>query len=409
MKKLLARPSSKFLLVLALVLIALVATGCGGGSKKKKSPPPPPPPPQLGPLFGPENQPLLGPPNQTAAERRRRVAEQERLLRDQQVLEQEHKEALEAHQRVVEEHQRRLGEEARARQRVADDNRGFSEEEIKERTTERAKAKNPEGDVIQPFDEEIDPHRQELFNDVRPQEEDLHFRAFIPLLDGDQLTRPLGAVHRNKENFVLFDFHDRDSEFENDHNTLTNPFYIQRLRDQAIRFQEPMFKTPVEFRGDHNGIRPDSWKLTVAGNEGPAPSFKQYNKHQKEHHSLSGWVDLQRKAGKKRKMITNDSNYRFNAIRRGGENFDPLSGVMHDQMRENIDFGKDRFILDQPIAQSNGDNPFASTKMISGFDMAKFNTSKRMKYIRDPILEIEPPLNLTIIDDKRTGQWMAPN
>ena len=263
--------------------------------------------------------------------------------------------------------------------------------------------------MIEPFDEDESGHVSLLENEIKPEQEDLHFRAFIPLLDGDQLTRPLGAVQNNKENFVLFDFHDRDSEFENVHNTLTNPFYIQRLRSKAIRFQEPLFQTPLEFRGDHDGFRPDSWKLTVAGNEGPKPSFKQYNQHKKDHHSLKGWSDLQHKAAKKRKNIVGDANYKFNAMRRGGENFDPLSGQMHDQMRENIDFGKDQFILDQPIAVAEGDNPFASTSMVSGFDMAKFNSAKRRKYVRDPIIEIEPPLNLNIIDNKRTGQWKAPN
>ena len=187
--------------------------------------------------------------------------------------------------------------------------------------------------------------------DPKPGEqlEDLHFRALLPISNDDALVRPVGAVQKHKKNFVLFDFHERDSEFASLGDQLDDDFYKQRLREDAIRFKRPTNSMPLEFKGTNDGLFPGDSALGGYGTQPRRPDYRVYN-HEKFRTSKQGKRQLQDLAYNTWIGTLTDNKTRFAAVTDGTYVQYPLVGHMHDQMRENINFGKAEFVDLTPIA-----------------------------------------------------------
>ena len=187
--------------------------------------------------------------------------------------------------------------------------------------------------------------------DPKPDEqlEDNHFASMLPVINEDALTRPVGSVQKHKEQFVLFDFHERDNEFASLGDQLDDDFYKQRLREDAIRFLEPLNSMPLEFKGSNLGLSEGDEMLSGYGMQPRKPSFEFFN-HEMFRASKEGQAQIQRDARPAWLRAHQDNNNKFNQIAEGDYFPLPLSGIMHDQMRENINFEKSDFTTITPVA-----------------------------------------------------------
>jgi len=185
--------------------------------------------------------------------------------------------------------------------------------------------------------------------------DELNFRQYLPIAGADFLTRPIGAVQSHKENFLLFDFQQRNAEFDIEHNALDNPLYHGRLRDDAIRYMEPMQVVPLKYKGDQMGFTDADVLNTVAGTDQPTPSNGLISQYDRNRHDMESILDMQQNAKFGIDQLRSDANFQYAAITQGTETATPIASDFHDQMRENINFGKTEFMLQIPTPQEDAD------------------------------------------------------
>ena len=195
--------------------------------------------------------------------------------------------------------------------------------------------------------------------------EDLHFRAMLPEMRDDALVRPVGSAQTHKDQFILFDYHQRDNEFASLGDQLDDDFYQQRLREDAIRYKAPLNKMPLEFKGSHTGLKPGDDHLGGYGAQPRPPKLAQYLREEfvAANRGMIDNVALKTVRG----LHSYDNAWMWGGVNDGTYFPEPLKGQMHDQMRENINFGKSQFIAPGPVAPverlTNFDlpitNPFA--------------------------------------------------
>jgi hypothetical protein len=231
------------------------------------------------------------------------------------------------------------------------------------------------------------PNRDDRSNLTFPQEapkedelyEDLHFRALLPIANDDALVRPVGSAQRHKEEFVLFDFHQRDSEFESIGDKLDDDFYRQRLREDRIRFKSPTNVLPLRFKGSADGLRPGDEKRGGYGTQPEKPRTRHF-KRQKLLNDNKGLVYKSALGTLYRKKIHNDNKWKFVATGEGNELIsNPIDGTMHDQMRENINFGKDQMINVNPTAPIHQKTMF-DVPVQNPFDATLYNHPHRDRW-----------------------------
>ena len=207
--------------------------------------------------------------------------------------------------------------------------------------------------------------------------EDLHFRALLPIANDDALVRPVGAVQKHKDEFTLFDFHERDSEFASLGDQMDDDFYKQRLREDAIRFKSPLNAMPLEFKGTNDGLKPGDSRLGGYGTQPRAPEWSFYN-HEKFRESPRGMAFLKEQGRNAWMESFADNSNRFAPIADGTYAEFPLAGIMHDQMRENINFGKSDFIQLTPYA------PVESTTQLDTIIPSETDLDTYMSVHRNP-------------------------
>jgi len=169
----------------------------------------------------------------------------------------------------------------------------------------------------------------------------------------------VGSSQAHKEQFVLFDYHQPDHEFASLGSQLEDDFYQQRLREKAIRFKAPLNKFPLEFKGSHTGLREGDAYLGGYGSQPRGWSGKQYLKEVfvEENQPL-----INRFATNKIKALHEiDNEWKWKEIHDGTYFPKPLRGIMHDQVRENINFGKNQMIATGPVAPINRVTNFDKT------------------------------------------------
>jgi hypothetical protein len=123
---------------------------------------------------------------------------------------------------------------------------------------------------------------------------------------------------------------------------------------------------PLEFKGSHTGLKPGDDHLGGYGAQPRPPRLDQYLREQFVE-SARGLIDAD--AHETIGLLHNHDNaWMWGGVNDGTYFPNPLIGKMHDQMRENINFGKSQFIAPGPVAPverlTNFDlwitNPFAS-------------------------------------------------
>ena len=226
------------------------------------------------------------------------------------------------------------------------------------------------------------PGRDERDNRTKPQElpkdgqleEDLHFRAFLPEMRDDLLVRPVGSAQKHKDQFTLFDFHQRDNEFASLGNQLDDDFYQQRLREDAIRYKEPLNEVPLEFKGSNIGFKPGDDLLGGYGSHPRKPDFRQFRRERFVNANKDAIMSDAHSAMKPLKR--KDNEWKWGGVHEGTYFPNPLCGIMHDQMRENINFNKSQFIANGPVAAIDRLTNF-DKDIKNPFDLGLYNHRNR--------------------------------
>lgn len=215
-------------------------------------------------------------------------------------------------------------------------------------------------------------YHEETPNEVR---EDLHFRSMLPEIREDALTRPVGSSQAHKEQFILFDYHQRDNEFASLGSQLEDDFYQQRLREKAIRYKSPLNKFPLEFKGSHTGLRQGDAFLGGYGSQPRGWSADQYEKELfvEQNQPLINEIAT---SVMKHQVVHLDNEFEWGAIHDGTYFPRPLQGIMHDQVRENINFGKNQMIATGPIAPIDSYNNF-DKPIMNQFERSIYNHPNR--------------------------------
>lgn len=185
--------------------------------------------------------------------------------------------------------------------------------------------------------------------DKEEQKEDLHFRHLLPLQRDDLLVRPVGSVQKHKRDWLLFDFHERDNEFASIGSQMDDPFYKQRLREDAIRFKTPTNAMPLEFKGSNDGLVPGSHSLGGYGSQPRRPRFGDYMKRRFKR-SRNGQLLLAKRSQLPYQRTRLDNAFMYSRRTEGDYVPMPHSGAMHDRTREHINWNKRDFIPISPIA-----------------------------------------------------------
>jgi hypothetical protein len=228
----------------------------------------------------------------------------------------------------------------------------------------------------------IMPGRDERDNLTKPQEipkdgqleEDLHFRAFLPEMRDDLLVRPVGSAQKHKDQFTLFDFHQRDNEFASLGNQLDDDFYQQRLREDAIRYKEPLNAVPLEFKGSNIGFKPGDDLLRGYGSQPRKPDFRQFHRERFVNANKDAIMSDAHSAIQPLKR--KDNEWKWGGVHEGTYFPNPLCGIMHDQMRENINFNKSQFIANGPVAAIDRLTNF-DKDIKNPFDLGLYNHRNR--------------------------------